>query len=846
MCAGPDYSGTFDQCRFDECTLYAVHGACLSVSRCHFRRSAPAVIATGGSTLTRFFACLFQACPAAVIIDAGATVFLHSSCITGARTGLIVKDPGSHAELEDTILHCDKGAALSERGVSAWGGATARLRNSSLSGVVLGVRAAGRGTAVELKRSSIEEYECAVDISGGGKCSLAGVDMCEQRVASKHEVKFDVDTDCAVRLSQSDSTPVRMHVQMHGCTVLSTAGKGVRLGALCRADVLLCGLRSRDGGVHAEGESGRAHVRHCEVDTCKFGFWASSPGCVLCVTGCRVDSIGGACVGVSKGTAAIIDSALNGRRSDTATGVVNAAEGATLTMVRCNVSDGVTGVRAAQSSVWMVDTVISGMRRRVGGIIGPSDMPILGAACVFESCVATVCGGTVRDCAFGVSALRSLLAGTSDVRVDGLRIDACAQGVLVVARATVAVTNCTFVDVDVRQVEALAEEAGLQDPTNSLPTAVLYVRGDSLSVSDCTFTGRWNVVDMGGETPMQISRCVFSSSAAIGERRTFVSVSGEAVVDGCEFSNASSAVAVDLGISVTVRKCRFGPEVSVGVFVDEGAAAEVEDCTFDSCEQAVFAHAGSAVALRDCVCKNSHEGIRAEDVRSLTATRLTVRSGGTGVMVACLSGKPAAVTLVDCRVFASSGVILGHVGVTASILRCEIAGDDMGVVLLGSCVLTMRHSSVRRFQCGVLVGYATDEMIDPGCPVCGFGGPAAQQAAYTALLKWQGRQPEGARCTHEGAVARATLENVDVRGCTDTGVMVNVGGHMVAEQLRVANSFLRVLRVGEKSRFEDCSVTRPWDFGSAWHKQPHHAFTDEHLPGVGALTCGHTCGPRWP
>lgn len=69
MCAGPDFSGTFDACTFDQCTLYAVHGAHVGLHYCLFERCAPAVVATGAATAAHFTGCFFKNCQTGPIAD---------------------------------------------------------------------------------------------------------------------------------------------------------------------------------------------------------------------------------------------------------------------------------------------------------------------------------------------------------------------------------------------------------------------------------------------------------------------------------------------------------------------------------------------------------------------------------------------------------------------------------------------------------------------------------------------------------------------------------------------------------------------------------------------------------
>ena len=67
--------------------------------------------------------------------------------------------------------------------------------------------------------------------------------------------------------------------------------------------------------------------------------------------------------------------------------------------------------------------------------------------------------------------------------------------------------------------------------------------------------------------------------------------------------------------------------------------------------------------------------------------------------------------------------------------RCEIEGNDAGVIIIGEAVLRLRHSSLRNVVSEIPVGNAGLQMSKLDCQVCGSGGRAGLQAGHKALLR---------------------------------------------------------------------------------------------------------------
>eukprot|EP00892_Ulva_mutabilis_P008802 jgi/Ulvmu1/6294/UM029_0001.1 len=127
--------------------------------------------------------------------------------------------------------------------------------------------------------------------------------------------------------------------------------------------------------------------------------------------------------------------------------------------------------------------------------------------------------------------------------------------------------------------------------------------------------------------------------------------------------------------------------------------------------------------------------------------------------------------------------------------------------VVGSCRVKLHSSCMRSCMVGVMVGqHQTD--LDAACSWCSLAGEIGHMHAMQALLQSQVQSAAGARCMHEGAVARAVLEDLTMEKCvTGLGVAVNADGHMDATRLSVLQCGLKVTWAAEESRVEDCVVS---------------------------------------
>lgn len=843
MCAGSEYSGTFDRCMFEGCTIYAVHGACLSLSLCHLHRSMPAVIASGCATTVSFSSCAFEACRAAVIADRGASVAIQTSSVINCQTGLIVNDPGSHADMDGSIAQVDNAVSASVCTIKAWGGAGVSARGCRFSGLPHGVCASQPGTTVELRDTRIERCVRAVEAMRQACVSLTGVDVFEQCYSRMSRAASAAP--CAVRLGGLDDPApavAAVQLQMHRCRVQAAYGAGVQLlGG--KADVLLCEFACPEDAVYVGDRAHSARMRFCVARTSGPACQVRWPSAVLTVEHCTLHCREGSCVAGEGGTLVVADSELDGQSAAKISAVAVAMAGASLALLRCTLRDGVLGVNGRQSTARIVDTVVSGMRRRVDRhSMSASEAPTLGAACVFEGCEVDVVRGAVRDCVFGVTALRGDAVRPAPVRMHGVCFDGCAHTITIMPGVSVDIGHCKFVGCDVGRAVQLAKEAGVHASSMpSVPGAVICGHAESVAVHDCTFDGPWAVMCAGGTSPVRIADCVFKSMHASARKDAFVTVSAAAVIVRSSFSGTRTGVTVDTGAKAVIRECTMGPEVEIGVQIGAGGGAAVAGCSFRQCRRGLFAWPGSDLTVEDCTCVDTREGVNM-DGGTLKATGLVVTGATAGVLGRSSSRGKATVTLHDCSFTRCMpyAVIVGDTGVTATIRRCVFEQLGCGVAVHGTCIAHVQSSTMRQCMVGLRVGFGMDDLRDRACPLCGRRGQAGFEHALRALA-----QPPARRgcCMHEGAVARATAEDVCVDSCTVQGVLVNVSGHLVAKRVRVADSGVQVFRAGKASVFEELGVTSP-DKVEFWRlREGTDEMEREEPPDVNVITCGPPARP---
>eukprot|EP00892_Ulva_mutabilis_P000210 jgi/Ulvmu1/1018/UM104_0003.1 len=229
MCAGADLNGRFQHCTFCQCTLYAVHGACVHLHACTFDRGVPAVVASGAATAANFTSCVFHACQAAVVADRGANVAMRGCSIIGSTSAVVVNDPGSHAEVEEIhIMPAHSGPTVMDAcGVMAGSGGGVRMHACEVRGIAYPVL--GCASSVEVRSTRIKDYAYGVAAVMHATVAMRDVDM----------------------QNRPGFSPLAEALSMHGCTLRADKGRCavMRDGAFVATDTqfeagapdMLCG-----------------------------------------------------------------------------------------------------------------------------------------------------------------------------------------------------------------------------------------------------------------------------------------------------------------------------------------------------------------------------------------------------------------------------------------------------------------------------------------------------------------------------------------------------------------------------------------------------------------------------
>eukprot|EP00892_Ulva_mutabilis_P004156 jgi/Ulvmu1/2111/UM126_0003.1 len=235
MCAGPHFSWTFTDCIFDQCTLYAVHGADARLCGCRFMRCTPAVVASGAATVARFTGCLFHTCHTGLVIECGAAALMQDSAILVCMFGLIANGPGSHVDMVHSTAEV-KGAAaevapLCVVAVVASKG-RARLVRCNLNRQQFTVHASGRGTAVEVLESSIASHMRSVIADLSARATMWDVDACtDLRLNMRHRYPGVCSRSMMdhgmLTVQVSDGAvlqALRCHVRGYGSGIMTSTG----------------------------------------------------------------------------------------------------------------------------------------------------------------------------------------------------------------------------------------------------------------------------------------------------------------------------------------------------------------------------------------------------------------------------------------------------------------------------------------------------------------------------------------------------------------------------------------------------------------------------------------------
>lgn len=162
-------------------------------------------------------------------------------------------------------------------------------------------------------------------------------------------------------------------------------------------------------------------------------------------------------------------------------------------------------------------------------------------------------------------------------------------------------------------------------------------------------------------------------------------------------------------------------------------------------------------------------------------------------------------------------VSLSDMGIEVTMARCQLRGAQNSVQVFRGAVLHMRECSVADSGRGLVVG-ESDVFLAKPCGICGMSGDAAlarvwdvARGAWPNILSGAVRR-ELPLCAHTGAISRAWLDDVDIRGCSMEAVHVDAMGVLTAVNVRITTDNMGFVEawVGErKSTFQGYFVRAP-------------------------------------
>lgn len=126
MCAGPQFSGTFQNCDFKSSPIYVANGARATLTDCTAHAAQPALTLSGAGTSAHLSGCSIDSCFSSIMVDRGATVAAHNCWIEETDAAVVLCSAGGHASLDSCYL----------RGSSNWGsvgGLAVQVLSSSIS-----------------------------------------------------------------------------------------------------------------------------------------------------------------------------------------------------------------------------------------------------------------------------------------------------------------------------------------------------------------------------------------------------------------------------------------------------------------------------------------------------------------------------------------------------------------------------------------------------------------------------------------------------------------------------------------------------------------------------------------
>lgn len=817
MCAGAQYSGTFQNCTFQASAVYAVHGAAATLRGCTIHGSRIAITLSGDATLATLTDCTFDGCHTGIVTERGAAVAAKDCLLEHAEAGVVVNCPGTRAVLENCTVRGGLVRPFGGRGVSGCHGSI-HLRTCRISRFIWAVVGSCDTTRIEAHQLQVAECMCGILLTSRARCLV-------RESTVRTDLRLGDNYIAAVTLCAEKGGEGGARMQLERSTVHSDTLCGLITENASGLAAKLCQFDCSEEVARSGSKGGQVSLSHChgksQQSCC---LWAGTATARLRLTGGRYEGGATACALDSSARLTAVDCELCSRCEPSGIGVVSVGAGVRAWLLRCHVHHGTIAVSALEATVHASDVVVSDVRAVVPyeegaprtGVARCSHLGGAGFSCMGGRMV--IKGGKVQRCVVGVEA-KGNGGRAASIAIRGVAFSDCVVGVDSLSGSAADVTRCEFRSLKREAWGGPQDRAALIDASYKLfPDATdvgVAIRGsDCSSVEHCMVEGFSVGISARSAAGVGVHHCGVTVTRADG---VCILASAKVTIEDCSCRGAQGVlvdgVQVLEGAECSIRRCHFRALNSSAVMAyGHGCSVKVMDSEVQSCACAVTVSKQAEAAIQDCEVRGSWIGMRVHGCGSaLSAKRVTVVAQQFGVHLPFSAGpgSPAVVKLVD-SVFSggTTGVCVGDAVAEVSVVRCRIFDTLTGMLLCGPSVGRMKASSVTGCKSGVVVGEVLKGFDPELCTACGRTGAAAVRHAYEALLGSGGVSPPGARCAHDGAIAKMSMADVEVTRCEHYGVLVNANGFLDARGVTVQSCWTGYVRyvVAKRSVYQNCKA----------------------------------------
>lgn len=796
ICAGPQHSGTFQNCKFDDTAVYIVHGAAAMLHHCRFFACQPGLTASGGATAATLASCTFDGCPTGIVAECGASVIAHGCRLTRTSAAVVSNGPGTRVTLQHCVIANDLAGARVGTAATARGG-TLLLRSCRLQGFTIALTAIGRTTSVEADTVTFTDSPQGAMLSTYSRAAFRRCTFLCDRSGPKVQIPM------AVFLGTRDGVNGGGRAQLERCRIKRGTVRGISLQDDGAVAARLCRFDCTEEVLASGRHGGHAALAHCTgVSTgTRVCVRIESPAGLLRLDGGSYEGSTVACLAErgARLSAAGCELSSRGVRGDG--GVVIVREKACARLSWCHIHNGCAGVQATDSTVHATEVSVCDIQVRPivsPGHEGPRRGQAPDAVAYHISGGSTVVkGGSVEHCSIGLSAK----GGTAPLTLEGVMFRDCVRGMEITSGVRADVVECEFRGLKRECKRGVLQDLRCTDRLSDFMTGLVLAGCGSSSVRRCVFEGHHCDIAASSPHGIVIQDCQFTGGDTKG---VCVEAEGVVLVEGCSMTGAEG-VRAQRGATCTIRRCRLVGMTGDCITANECSSVKVlGDTTVNGTADGLVARQNSKLEVLDCHITGVLMGILSfAGGCVLTAERVTVSASVIGVCAHSRTGTPVDVKLIDSEFSGvQAGVHVADTGGSVAVVRCRVSGGHTGIYLGGAVRGRVLESVITRCAIGVVVG-ETDEDVEQVCEVCGVRGKAALVRAYQALL---GTAAASGRCAHDGCVARATLVRVDVEACSKWGVAVLPHGCAAAQNVTARacgiGFFVRV--AGKSSTFEEC------------------------------------------